>query len=143
MSDNPRELYTRMSTDDLVATILELKEQINSIKLPLDYCEAELRDRLVRNNAKHLMGEAYRVKTVLKRDIVWDQDALRLALEVAEGEGRCPSFHKAFPQKFDCSVVNLNALLKLGGKTVEAIEAAKVETKEKVYLSYDRLSNVT
>jgi hypothetical protein len=139
MNDNPRDIYKTFSTDDLATTILSLKEQIDSIKTVLYYCEDELRDRLTANNAKHLLGEAYRIKSSVKRDITWDQSALRRAMSIAKEENRDLQFLAAFPTKFEPSIIKLNALLKLGGKTAEAIEAARLETKEKVYLSYDRL----
>jgi hypothetical protein len=137
MAEDPKAFYRAMSTDELASTALQLKEQMDGLRTVLWFIEDELRDRLTANNAKHLMGDAFRVKSSLKRNIVFDQAALGRARQEALIAGHRDLFDRAFPLKFDCSVANMNTLLKLGGKTAEAIESAKVSVSEKVYLTYD------
>jgi hypothetical protein len=108
MNDNPRDIYKTFSTDDLATTILSLKEQIDSIKTVLYYCEDELRDRLTANNAKHLLGEAYRIKSSVKRDITWDQSALRRAMSIAKEENRDLQF-RPHSQRSSSRASKLNA----------------------------------
>jgi len=140
MSDfDPNAVYKAMSDDELAELVVSLKEQATDLRMTIWKCEDELRNRLVSNNAKRLQGEKYLVKSSIKREIRWLDDAIRSAEEVAFAEGRMELFRQAFPLVYAPRLRELNELLKFGGDTARAIEAAKLETKEKVELQFEPL----
>lgn len=136
---DPNALYKAMSDDELAEMVLSLKEQMADLRTTCWKAEDELRNRLMERNAKRLQGEKFLVKSSVKREIKWDQDGIARALLAADEEGKATLFARAFPLKYDCSVRNLNELLKFGGKTAEAIEAAKAEVNEKIELQLQPL----
>ncbi len=134
---DPNAIYRQMSDDELAEMVISLKEEMSTLRTTCWRAEDELRNRLIERNAKRLQGEKFLVKSSVKREIIWDQLALSKAQNVADAEGRVDLFRQAFPLKYDASIRNLNTLMKFGGKTAEAIEAAKSEVKERVELAYD------
>jgi ribosomal protein L29 len=137
MDLDPNAIYRQMTDDDLAEMVLSLKEQMADLRTTCWRAEDELRNRLLERNAKRLQGEKFLVKSSVKRDVKWDQAALVRAQDVADREGLVDLFRQAFPLKYDASIRNLNALLKFGGQTAEAIEAAKSEVNEKIELAYE------
>lgn len=141
ITHDPNAVFREMSEDDLADLALAMKESISTARDTLYRCEDELRRRLTDNNAKRLQGTRFLVKSTLRREIKWDQDRLLSAALVAASAGRMVAglFDEAFPLKRECRVAKLNELLKFGGKTAEAIEAAKAEVKETTLLEYEAL----
>jgi len=137
--ENLNDVYKSFSDDDLAAMILSLKEQATDIRTAIWRAEDELRNRLITNNAKRLQGQKYLIKSTVDREIKWDHDAIVAAGAIAQTEGRADLFRKAFPTVFAPKIRELNELLKFGGKTAEAIEAAKLEVKEKVKLDFEEV----
>ncbi len=137
MDFDPNAIYKQLSVDELAQLIVDLKEQATTLRTSIWKAEDEIRNRLLEANAKRIQGEKFLVKSTIKRDIKWDQDGIARALLAADEEGKATLFAQAFPLKYDCSIRNLNTLLKHGGRTAEAIEAAKTEVNEKVELAYD------
>ncbi len=140
MSDfDPKAIYKAMSDDELAGLAIDLKEQAFNLRQTIWAVEDELRNRLITNNAKRLQGTKYLVKSSVKREIVWDQDGIdRVGVKASE-EGHSSLFFRAFPQVFAPRLRELNELLKFGGETARAIEAAKLEVKEKIELSFETL----
>jgi len=138
VSDN-REFYKTLDTDGLAQVVYDLKEQAGELRQTIWAAEDELRDRLAANEASVLLGKRYRVKCSVKRETIWDQGMLSAAGLVAITQGAGELFGKAFPTKYDCSVRNLNALMKLGGATAKAIEAARAEVREKIEVKVEEL----
>jgi hypothetical protein len=134
---DPSAVYKAMSDDELAGLVVDLKGQASELRQTIWKAEDELRNRLLERNAKRLQGEKFLVKSSVKRDVKWDQAALVRAQDVADREGLVDLFRQAFPLKYDASIRNLNALLKFGGQTAEAIEAAKSEVNEKIELAYE------
>jgi hypothetical protein len=136
---DPNAVYKAMSDDELAELVVGLKEQANELRTTIWKCEDELRNRLIVNNAKRLQGEKYLVKSSVKREIRWNDLAIVSACNIASIEGHRELFMRAFPLVYAPKVRELNELLKFGGKTAEAIEAAKIETREKVELAFEAL----
>jgi uncharacterized small protein (DUF1192 family) len=136
MSDFGTNLY---ADDELAAQHEGLKDGIRALREELWKVEAELARRLASRQARTILGKEFKVRTSNKREIVWDQFKLGDARYTAVDNGLEDLFDKSFPLKRECSVRNLNELLKLGGKTAEAIEAAKLEVKERQEFIVERL----
>ena len=134
---DPNAIYRQLSDDELAGLVVDLKEQAANLRTTIWRAEDEIRNRLLERSAKRIQGDRFLIKSSVKRDIKWDQDGLRNAWEVAKAEGKHGYFLEAFPLKYDCKVRELNSLLKFGGQTAEAIEAAKAEVNEKVELAYE------
>jgi hypothetical protein len=136
---DPNAVYKAMTDDELAELVVGLKEQANELRTTIWKCEGELRDRLIANNAKRLQGDKYLVKSSIKREIVWDQDKINDASEIARRQSLTDLFNRAFPLTYSPKLRELNELLKFGGETAGAIEAAKLETREKVELAFEML----
>lgn len=139
VAHNPNEIYQQMSEDELADCALAMKESIATARDTLARCENELKHRLEANGAKRLQGKRFLVKSTLRREIKWDQEKLEDVLCAAIREDHSDLFNEAFPLTYGCSIRKLNELLKYGGATAEAIEAAKAEVKETLTLEYEPL----
>jgi hypothetical protein len=133
---DPNAIYRQMSDDELAEMVISLKEEMSTLRTTCWRAEDELRNRLIERNAKRLQGEKFLVKSSVKREIKWNDDLLDLAAKTAGEEGVRHLFDRAFPLVHSPSIRNLNELLKFGGKTAEAVEAAKSEVNEKIELAY-------
>jgi len=136
---DPNAIYKQLDDDELAQLVVDLKEQASTLRQSIWRAEDEIRNRLLERNAKRIQGDRFLIKSSVKRDIKWDYEMIERAGEVAKSEGRDGLFGEAFPRAYGCSIRNLNALLKFGGKTAEAIEAAKTEVNEKVELAFEPL----
>lgn len=138
MNESPREFYTRLSDDELAAGLAAIKEEAVLLRQQIWYFEDELRDRFTARGASVILAGEYKVKASTKREMTWDQGLLGGCAMIAGSEGLKEEFAAAFPRKYDCSVRGLNYILKLGGPLAKAIEAARVEVKEKLEIKVEK-----
>ncbi len=136
-----REFYKGMTDEDLSEQLVAAKEHAATLRQEVWYVEDEIRDRLLQRNATVILAGKWKVKSSVKREVKWDQSALAAAACVSLVQGVGEEFHRSFPLEYGCSVRNLNALLKLGGATAQAIEAARGEVTEKVTITVEALSS--
>jgi hypothetical protein len=134
-----REFAATLSDDELAQVVSDLRQQAAELRQNVWCYEDVLRDRLISRNAKRLQGDKYLVKSSIKREIKWDQAAIAEAGWKAESEGKCDLFVKAFPPQYGCSIRNMNELLKHGGETAKAVEAAMAEVRERLELEISEL----
>lgn len=127
------------STDELAEHALAIKEAMRTLREEYWKIEQEILNRLTVMNAKVLEASEYRVRSSVKRDYKYDQEALSNAFSVASAEGLGNLFNRAFKVERKVSLRGLDELLKRGGKTKEAVEAAQREANERTELVFEKL----
>lgn len=125
--------------DALAEQALQIKEGIRTLREELWKIEQEIGNRLIKLNAKVMEGGEYRVRSSVKRTLVFDQEKLAAAFSIAAGEGLGNLFNRAFTVERKVSLRGLDELTKRGGKTKEAIDAAQLEAQEKTNLVFEKL----
>lgn len=132
MPEDIRDYVKVADDDDLASDLLARKAAIAQLREEIAHIEAELARRMADRNARILQGERFRVSSGIKRYLTWAQDKLADAAAVADAEGHGDMFGKAFKLEYKANLTQLNNLLKFGGRTAEAIAAAKVKEEERL-----------